>query len=213
MRNDRRLYSPAPNLNVPENFSKLPVRICLGSAIGLLMALVLFIRITGPHVLYIHYWAYMAVAAVILLLLLSAGALGAWHRVKGENARKYTAIALVCVLVVLALGAFFFCSSVATSYLVPVAYSHSPNGENSIVIMKTDMEDGSSYSAYPLSGCFFLAAATSEEVYSEMGVERVEWEGENVARVYLTDMEGKEAFITVDYTEISGMDAEPQAAE
>lgn len=213
MHNDRRLYSPAPNLNGKETFSKLPVRICLGSGIGLLLALILFIRMTGLHVLYIHFWVYIAVASLSALLLLTAGAFGIWHRVRGEKARRYTAIALGSVVVILLVVCSLFCSIVASSYMRPVAFSHSPGGENSIVIMRTEATEGALYMAYPLSGSFYLAAATSEEVCSEMGVERVEWEGENIARVYVTNMDGKEEFITVDYTVLFDMEGSEAAEE
>lgn len=213
MYNNRRLYSPMQQAKDPESFSKLPVRICLSSAVFLALALILFIRLTGAYVLYIHYWVYVAVAAVILLLLLGAGAFGVWRRVQGERARKNVAITLIIVMVILALGAFSFCSMIASSYLKPVVFSHSPSGENSIVVMRTEAERGAQYTAYPLSGSFYLAAVASEEIYSEMGVERVEWDGENVARVYMTDLDGKEAFITVDYTKFFEVDEEGAEAQ
>lgn len=210
MQKNRRMNSYAPPMGEKPVFSKLPVRLCLIGALVVFTGLLAFVWMTGSQVLYIHYWVYMAVAAVVILLLLGAAAFAICHRIRDDRARKYTGIGLGALISVMAMVVGLFCNTVSDTYYKPVVTSTSPGGESSIIVMKTVLEEGNMYTAYPLSGSFYLAGAPSEEVFSQMGVERVEWEGEYLVRVYMTDLEGKEACITVDYNKIfdlSGVDA------
>lgn len=198
---DRRLYSPAPPLRGPVTFSKLPVRICVGLAFLLMLALLLFVRYTGNAVLCVHFWIYIAAVGAMTLLLLTAGVFGIWHRVKGESARRITGIVLFSVVGMLALCLATVCATLSDTYQKPIGYYDSPEGKNRIVVMRTEGEGGPLYTAYPAIGnAFYVAAMESDIVQSNTGVGGVQWPEENRAEVHLKDLDGNDALISVDFS-------------
>lgn len=212
MKYDRRLYSPGPDLKGPESFSKLPVRICLGSAFGLMLALMAFVWFTGSAVMYVHFWAYLAVVALIVLLLLTAGVFGICHRIESERTRRTAGIIIGSFVAMLGVMAIMICHFFAESYLVPVGFDESPEGENRIVIMRTIAEEGDAYTAYPAIGNhFYIVLAEPDIVVSDGVIQGVHWEGERKAVVTLTDIEGNDATLTVDFEPLYGGDTEETA--
>lgn len=214
MKYDRRLYSPGPTLKGPVTFSKLPVGICLGIAGGLMLALMGFVWFTGSAVMYIYFWAYLAVICVIILALLTAGVFGICHRIDSERTRRTAGIIMGSFVVMLGMFAAMVCSFFAENYMVPVGFEDSPEGENRIVIMRTLADEaGDAYTAYPAIGNhFYLVLAEPDIVVSEGVIQGVHWEGERKAIVTLTDMEGNDATLTVDFEPLYGGDGE-EAAE
>lgn len=199
--NNRRLYSPGPTLKGPVTFSKLPVRICIISAFVLMLCLMLFIRFTGGAILYVNFWVYVAAVGAITLLLLGAGCLGIWHRVKSEQARMATAVGLGSVMIVLALVLAIFCVSLSENVQKPIGYYDSPEGNNKLVVMRTIAEEGAIYTAYPaVNEHFFFAALDSGTVQSSTGIAGVEWPQENLAQVQFKDLDGNPAVLTVDFS-------------
>ena len=215
MYNTRRLNYPAPDLTGPYKPNRLPTRICLISAASLCLSLLLFIMYTGNLVLYVHFWAYIAVAALIVLLLLAAGAFAIRNRIKSDRARSNTTIVLFGFLIMLALIAVSVCWSLGEMYMKPVGYSDSPEGDNSIVIMKTAGEGGSYISAYPAIGKhFYVAAIESDFILSNGVIQGVDWEGDRKATVRLLDAEGNETSLVVDFSPLYSEDSEsPETAD
>lgn len=210
MMRDRRLYSPAPVLKGPQApFSKLPVRICLISALFVFLGLMLFMRYTGSAVLCVYFWIYIAAVGAIVLLLLTAGVFGICHRVRSERARRNWAIVLGGILVMLAMSLLTVCLTLSDMYQKPIGYYDSPEGKNRIVVLRTEGEKGAYYSAYPAIGdAFYVAALESDIIQSSTGIQGVKWPTETLAEVQLKDMEGNDAVISVDF---SPLYAEPEA--
>lgn len=213
MKYDRRLYSPGPDLKGPVQFSKIPVRLCLGLAMGLMLALAGFMWFTGTSVMYVHFWAYLVVVALIILLLLAAGVFGICHRLESERTRRTAGIILGSFVIMLGMMAAMVIGFFAENYLVPVGFSDSPEGENQIVIMRTMAEEGDAYTAYPSIGRnFYIVIAEPDIVVSDGVLQGVEWEGERKAVVRLTDTEGNDAALTVDFAPLYGGETEADAA-
>ena len=212
MYNDRRLYSPGPELKGPITHSSKPMKICLFAAFALLFAMLAFVYfVTGAAVLYIHFWVYVAVAAVIVLLLLGAGAFAIYNRMQTERSRRNAAIILAGVMLMLGTVAFAMCSAF-TGMWQPIGFFDSPEGENRIVIMRSQADEGVIIEAYPAVGDhFYVAALRSEAVQSNGVIEGVEWENERMAKVLLEDIDGNDATITVDFALLYS--GEEEAAE
>ena len=211
MINDRRLYSPAPDLKGPVSDHRSQTRICLIAAAALMFALMAFVFYTGTAVLYIHYWVYVAAAALIILLLLGAGAFAIHGRLKGERARRNTAIILIGVMALLGTMAMTLCTTFA-DLQKPLGIYASPEGENRIVVFTSDMDEGSMITAYPAIGNhFYVAALESEMIHSNGIISGVEWEGERLAKVKMEDINGNDVELTVDFAPLYG--GEGAAAE
>lgn len=199
MSNYRRLYNPGPDLRKPASTFNLPIKICLISAVSLILALMLFIMYTGTAILFVHFWVYVAVAALILLLLLGAGVLAIIGRIKGSSGRRIAGIALGGVMLMLA-GFAFSIVSIFFDIQKPVAFYDSPEKENRIVVMLTDDVKGKLVSAYPAIGNhFYVAVIDSGMIHSNGVITGVEWEGERLAKVQLEDIDGNDAELVVDF--------------
>ena len=200
MKSDRRLsHFYGPDLTAPVKKSNLPVRICLISALSLLMALLLFLMYTGSAVLYIHFWVYPAVASLIVLLLLGAGAFAIYNHFDSQKARRVSAIILIGVMLLFGTFGFTLCQIAAMQK--PARFYDSPGGENRIVIMLTTADQGVVVTAYPAIGNhFYVAGLESELVQSNGVISGVEWEGERLAKVKLEDIDGNDTELTVDFS-------------
>lgn len=213
MKYDYRLYSPGEELKGPDSFSKLPVRICLSTAAGLMLALTGFVWFTGSSVVFVHFWAYLAVVSAIALLLITAGAFGIAHHISVERTRRTAGILMGSFIVMLGMAAATVCGFFAENYLKPVGFVDSPEGENRIVIMRTMAEEGDAYTAYPAIGnYFYIVLAEPDIVVSDGVIQGVEWEGERKAVVTLTDIEGNDATLTVDFEPLYGGESEEETA-
>lgn len=201
MYSDRRLSSfYGPELKGLVKKSHLPTRICLVSAAVLMFALLGLFMYTGMAVLYIHFWVYVAAVGLIILLLLGAGAFAIYNRFDTDRARRNAAIVLGGVMLMLATMAYAFCS-LFMGMLQPIGYYNSPNGENRIVIMKSNADKGSIIQAYPAIGNhFYVAALESEMIHSNGVISGVEWDGERLAKVQLEDIDGNDTELTVDFS-------------
>ena len=199
MKTDRRLSSYYNmDLTTPVKKNNLPTRICLISASALMFALLLFLMYTGSAVLYIHFWVYPAIASLIVLLLLGAGAFTIYNRMNTQRARRYAAIVLVGVMLLFAVPGFTLCQIAALQK--PAQFYDSPNGENRIVLMLTTADEGVVVSAYPAIGNhFYVAGLESERIHSNGVISGVEWEGERMAKVQLEDIEGNDTELIVDF--------------
>lgn len=199
MYRDRRLYSPGPDLKQPITHSTKPTKICLILALVVMFLLGAFIWFTGTAVLYIHYWVYIAVAALVVLLLVGAGAFAIYNRMNTERSRRVAAIILIGVMLMLGTSVFAICSAFA-SIQQPLGFFDSPEGENRIVVLRSETEEGTLIEAYPAVGShFYVAALPSESVITNGVVHGVEWEGERLAKVLLQDVDGNDTFVTVDF--------------
>ncbi len=211
MFNDRRLYSPMPDLRNDQAPSRTPIRVCLIAASALMFALMAFIFYTGSAVLYVHFWVYIAAVFAIILLLLGAGAFAIHRRVKGEHARRNVAIVLVGVMLMLATTALAFCAAFM-GYQKPAGFFDSPNAENRIVVMTSEADGGTLVTAYPAIGNhFYVAAIECEGVLSNGVVQGVEWEGERLAKVLLEDVDGNDVEIVVDFALLYAGESEAAA--
>ena len=201
MKTDRRLSSfYGPDLTKPVKKSNLPVRICLISAVSLLMMLLLFIMYTGSAVLYIHFWVYPAVVGLIAMLFLGAAAFAIYNRCESQRASRNAAILLIGFMVMVGMAIFSVCS-LFTNMWRPVGFFDSPEGENRIVVMRSQADQGSLIEAYPAIGNhFYVAGMESEKVLSNGVISGVEWEGERLAKVYLEDVDGNDTELVVDFS-------------
>lgn len=204
MHNNRRIFYPPVDIKLPSPRTNKPIKICLTAAAVLLMLFVCFMLFTGSTVAYIHFWVYVAVVGLIILLLLSAALYAGYNALKGEKTRKIVGYLLVGLMVMLVTCLCSLCMTLATTYMVPVGFSDSPEGENRIVIMKSEMEEGAMYNAFPAIGNHFYVGLISNEVISKESVQGVEWQGERYVRVLLNDMEGNETAIVVDFAPLYG---------
>lgn len=196
--NDRRLYSPGPDIKTPLSQNRLPVRICLVSAAVLMFALLGFIMYTGTAVLYIHFWVYTAAVCAIILLLLGAVCFTIYNKMGSERARRMAAIIMAGVM--LLLGTFGYTLCQITSIQKPAGFFDSPEGENRIVVMLAQADEGVVVSAYPAIGNhFYVAAVESEHILSNGVVSGVEWEGERLAKVMMEDIDGNDVELVVDF--------------
>ena len=201
MKNDRRLsYYYGPEDTAPVTKNSLPTKVCLISAFSLLMALMLFLMYTGSAVLYIHFWLYPAVAGLILFLLLGAGAYAIYNHCNSSKARRTAAIIGIGFMLMVGAIVFAFCSMFA-KMLQPIGFFDSPEGENSIVIMRSQADEGELIQAYPAIGTqFYVAGLVCDGVLSNGVISGVEWEGERLAKISLEDINGNDAELTVDFS-------------
>lgn len=197
--NDRRLYSPGPEIKGPLTRNRLPIRICLVSAAVLMFALLGFIMYTGTAVLYVHFWVYTAVVCAVVLLLLGAGAFAIYNKMGSERARRIAAIILIGVM--LMFGTFGYTICQVMTLQKPAGFFDSPKGENRIVVMLAQTDNGVVVSAYPAIGNhFYVAAIESEHILSNGVVSGVEWEGERLAKVLMEDIDGNDVELVVDFS-------------
>lgn len=200
MSNYRRLLNYGPDLTEPAGTpSKLPAKICLISAVVLMFALMGFIMFTGSAVLYVHFWVYIVAVILIVLLLLTAGALTIYGKVRNASKRRIVGIALLGVLMLVAI----FGLTLGMAFVdiqKPVAFYDSPEGENRIVVMLTQDSEGVLVTAYPAIGNhFYVAAIESEVIHSNGVITGVEWEGERLAKVQMEDIDGNDTELVVDF--------------
>lgn len=208
--NNRRLYSPAPDLKGPLPQNRLPGRICIVSAAVLMFVLLGFVMYTGSAVLYIHFWVYPAVVCAIILLLLGAGAFAIYNKMGSERARRNAAIVLVGVMLMFGTIGYTICQ--ITAMQKPAGFFDSPEGENRIVVMLTQADEGVVVSAYPAIGDhFYVAAIESEHVLSNGVVSGVEWEGERLAKVLMEDIDGNDVELVVDFSVLYAGEADAAA--
>lgn len=209
MKTDRRISSfYGPDLTSTVKKSNLPTRICLISAVSLMMALLLFIMYTGSAILYIRFWVYPAVAGLILMLFLGAGAFAIYNRYDTQRARRNAAIILGGLMVMIGMMVFSVCS-LFTNMWKPVGFFDSPEAENRIVVMSSQADEGVLIEAYPAIGNhFYVAGLESEKVHSNGVISGVEWEGERLAKVLLEDIDGNDTELVVDFSILYAGEAE-----
>lgn len=188
------------NVDNTVSHSPLPARICLIGGVITLIANILFTRLPGLDTLFVHYWVYMVLLGLPLLFF--AGALGfaIYQRIHTRLASRIT---LVVVLSVMAFGAillYTLCATMSTLGEHPVAYYSSPEGSRRIVVMKSMQdEDGYVYTVYPMKSKYFYLATAGQSQVTNSGIDTVEWESEDVAKVCLLDNEENEVLFTVDF--------------
>ena len=158
----------------------------------------------GLPVVVVGFMLFTGALADMKMLLLSAALYAGYNALKGEKTRKIVGYLLIGLMVTLVTCLCSLCMTLATTYMVPVGFSDSPEGENRIVIMKSEMEEGAMYNAFPAIGNHFYVGLISNEVISKESVQGVEWQGERYVRVLLNDMEGNETAIVVDFAPLYG---------
>ena len=201
----RRLYAYGPDLTPkkPLRKSEVPGKVCLIAAIVLMLALMGLFMYTGSAVMYIHAWVYIAVVGLIVLLLMAAGGFAIYNKIKSDQVSK--TVGLLMIAVMLAASAVVFALCQVAAMRKPIGFHDSPNGENRIVIMAMDLNQGAAITAYPaLGNHFFVAALESEEILSNGIITGVEWEGERLAKVKLEDIDGNDTELTVDFSVLYG---------
>ena len=200
MINNRRLSRfYAPELSKPVKKSSVPTKVCLSLALGFMLALALFLMYTGSAVLYIHFWVYIAAALLIVMLLLGAGAFAIYNKCNSDHTRRIAAIIQGGLLLLFLSMGIAVCQVAALQK--PAGFFDSPEGENRIVVMTTDADEGVIVTAYPAIGShFYVAGLESETVHCNGVISGVEWEGERLAKVMLEDIDGNDTELTVDFS-------------
>jgi len=193
--------------------SNLPEKVCLISAVVLLCALLGFIFMTGLYVLYVHFWVYVAVISLIVMLLLSAAGFAIYHRIKGERTQRRMAIVLSGLGIGVAVFLIIFTTGFSTNRK-PIQFSDSPSGENQIVIMRSTTDFGVLIEAHPsFNGKFFIPMPDTQAVHSNGVIQGVEWDGDWMARVLLCDIYGNDTVIEVDFSLIYDIPESEQSAQ
>lgn len=205
----RKLYSPPIDSPRPQSYSKLPQRILLLSALAVAVFLFAFVAIPGSSVLFIHFWVYLAIAALVPVLLLAALTVKLFQMIRSKWPRYITTWCMVTLILFIIVSVSSVCMVYTTYGETPVSYyTHNATG-NRLVIMKyadaetLDESDGSVtyvYSAYPMINKLFYRVNHTQSVSTGTGVDYVEWsEDGSVATVFLTDVQGQQQTIEIDF--------------
>jgi hypothetical protein len=200
-----------PTPETPERVltSKVPEQVCLTVAAVLTVVFFMFLWYTGTAVLYVHLWVYPLIISLILISLLGAGCLAYYRKLTTNRARRNANLVLVGLIVMAITTALVVCTGISTLEK-PIAYYDSPNGENTVVVMRTKSDDGQMITAYPAIGrSFFVAAIESEKVLSNGVIQGVEWEGERLAKVVMCDVNGNDTYLTVDFSLLYAEESTP----
>ncbi len=179
--------------------SPWPSRILCIVAAVLMVLNIIATRVLGDR-LFVHFWPYVLLEILPILLLVAALYVFINQRLKNRTASK------IMMFVGIGIGVFalsFLISMVEIMSQfagVPVAYYSSPEKTHRLVIMRSmESETDFAYSVYPMTSKYFYNADAEQRLSTNSGVDLVEWESEDVALVHMIDREEQEVVFTVDF--------------
>ena len=215
----RRLYNPNLDDNKPSPTGGLMVRVLLIAAAVAALLVAALIFIPGQSLL-VWYWVYIAVIGLPIILLLIALAVKL-HQVIKKKLPRIIATVLASMLVIFAVTTTYsLCMLYGQIGANPASYYTNPDTGNRMVIMKaidlentdeSDWDRAYFYGAYPMRNKFLYYPMRGDIVSTRTGIDYVEWtNGGMGAAVHITDLDGKEQVLTVDFNP-PAEDAAPQA--
>lgn len=207
---NRRLYNPYLDDRKPSGAGTLIVRILLIAAAVSALLVAALIFLPGESLI-VWYWIYIAVFGLPVIFLLAALAFKLHNSIR----KKWPRIIVTALAAMLALFAVTTTYSLCMVYsqigASPASYYTNPDNGNRLVIMKAvDLEnseaDGSKtvyyYGGYPMRNKFFYYPDRGEMISTATGIDYVEWIDDGMgAAVHITDLDGVEQVLTVDFHE------------
>ena len=136
----RRLSYVNPLEDNAPMFGKLPQRLLLIGALCMAAFLAIFVTVPGGNLLFIHFWVYIAVAAVVPVLLLASLTVALYRRIKRRTPRLIVLWSMVTLIMTIAVVAFSLCMTYETYGETPVAYYTAPTGDRMVVTRQANMD-------------------------------------------------------------------------
>ncbi|MBQ8954523.1 MAG: hypothetical protein IJ048_10435 [Clostridia bacterium] len=205
---NRRLPNPYLDEHRPSPYGKLIVRILLiAAAVAVLLAGALFFL--PGETLFVWYWAYIVALGLPIVFVLAAVAVKMHASIKSKWPRIVCTAIFGMIALTAAVIIYSLCMVYAQVGINPAAYYTSPDTGNRLVIMKAVDFDNSDeetqkmvyfYGAYPMRNKYFYYPNRGDMISTNSGIDYVEWtEGGMAAAVHITDLEGVEQVIDIDF--------------